>query len=405
MTAITGLAASPWAPLLAVAGQKQILFFNTDTFAVAGILPFPQGEPVDLKFSQSGKLLLASGGTGAKSGGVVVWDVVTGEPLFNLGGEYDTVLAADVRPDQSQIALGGPNRLVKIYSTKTGELLFKIKKHTDWVTVLAFSPDGQMLATADRNGGVCLWDPDRGQELFTLVGHKSAVTALSWRTDSKLLASSSEDGTIKIWETKEGKRVKSWTAQNSGALCVSYASNGQLVSCGRDNAIILWDGNGSKVRSFEFFGNIPLRVAINHNCTRIAATDFTGRVALWSVADAKRLTELDPNPMLLGDQIAAAQERVNQIEAQQEHATGAESPNIGGQTKDSPLVTAKSVLNRLEALRVLSYAYQLRERLAFENRAAEPAQLHAELQTDDRARLNRLLRYYYSLLAESGALD
>jgi len=314
MTAITGLAASPCAPLIAIAGQKQVLLFQSDTLQLLGILPFEEGQPVDVKFSRSGKLLLAAGGLGAKSGRVVVWNVVTGERLMTIGQEYDTVLAADVRPDQTQIALGGPSRLLKIYSTKSGEVIHKLKKHTDWVTAVAFSPNGQMLASGDRNGGITLWDPDSGQELFTFPSHKSAVTALSWRPDSKLLASSSEDGTVKLWETKEGKSVKSWTAHSSGALGVSYASDGHLVTCGRDNAVTLWDSNGSKVRSFEFFGNIPLRVAFNQDNTRVFATDFAGRAAAWAASDAKSLGELDPNPLPLAQQLATAQKRFNEVQ-------------------------------------------------------------------------------------------
>ena len=67
---------------------------------------------------------------------------------MTVGEEYDTVLAADISPDQTKIALGGPDRLVKIYSTATGELLHKMKKHTDWVTAVAFSPNGELLASA-----------------------------------------------------------------------------------------------------------------------------------------------------------------------------------------------------------------------------------------------------------------
>ena len=311
--AITGLAASPWAPLVAVAGQKQILLFHADTFALLGILPFTEGQPMDLKFSPSGKLLLASGGRAARSGRVLVWDVPTGKLLMTLGQEYDTVLAADIRPDQSQVAFGGPSRLVKILSLKTGELLHKIKKHTDWVTAAAFSPNGQILATADRNGGISLWDPDNGQELFTLVGHKSAVTALSWRGDSKLLASSSEDGTVKLWELHEGKQVKSWPAHASGTLCVSYAPDGHLVTCGRDNAVTLWNGNGAKARSFDFFSNLPLRAAFTHDSKRLVATDFAGRVAVWSIAEKKPLAELDPNPLPSTAPAAAAPRRVAKL--------------------------------------------------------------------------------------------
>lgn len=299
MNSIAGLAASPWAPLVAVAGQKQVLLFHIETRALLGILPFNEGEPVDLKFSRNGKLLLAAGGRGARSGRVVVWDVVTGKHLMTLGQEYDTVLAADLRSDQSLVALGGPTRLVKLYSTKTGELLHKIKKHTDWITAVAFSPNGQMLASADRNGGISLWDPDSAQELFTLPGHKAAVTSLSWRPDSKLLASSSEDGTVKLWDVQEGKQVKSWTAHSPGVLCVSYSQDGRLVTCGRDNAIVLWNANGGQVRKFDFFGNIALRAVFSQDSSRIIATDFNGRCAIWKVTDVKPVGELNANPLPL----------------------------------------------------------------------------------------------------------
>jgi hypothetical protein len=306
LTAITGLAASPHAPLIAVAGQKQVLLFHADTLELLGILPFTEGQPVDVKFSPNGQLLLAAGGQNAKSGRVAVWDVVTAKRLMTLGDDYDTVLSADIRPDQSQVALGGPGRLVKIFATKTGQLQHKIKKHTDWVTAVAFSPNGLMLATADRNGGISIWDPDNAQELFTLAGHKAAVTALNWRADSKLLASSSEDGTAKLWEMQEGKSAKSWTAHDKGVLWVSYSRDGRLVTCGRDNNITLWDVNGSQARKLKFQDELPLRAAFSQDGKRVFATDFAGHVAAWTAADGKLVGELNVNPDIPSQKSAEA---------------------------------------------------------------------------------------------------
>jgi WD40 repeat protein len=290
--AILGLAASPWAPLVAVSDHEQLLLFNSETLAILGALPFPEGEPLDLKFSRNGKLLLAAGGRGAHSGRVALWDVINGKRLATLGQEYDSILAADIRADQSQVALGGPSRLVKVLATSSGELLHRLKKHTDWVTAVTFSPNSQMLASGDRNGAVIVWDPESGQDLFSLSGHKSAITALSWRDDSKLLASASEDGTIKVWEMKEGKQVKSWAAHNSGALSVSYSHTGQLVSCGRDGQVILWDGNGSKIRKLDFTGELPLRAVFSEDAKRIFTTDFNGAITAWNAADGKRVADL-----------------------------------------------------------------------------------------------------------------
>lgn len=64
--AVIGLAASPWAPLLAVGGQKQIVLYNTDTMEYLGVIPFPDGFPTVLKFSRNGGFLLAGVGAGAK---------------------------------------------------------------------------------------------------------------------------------------------------------------------------------------------------------------------------------------------------------------------------------------------------------------------------------------------------
>ena len=88
----TALAASPWAPLVAVAGQKQISLYNSDNGQLLGVLPFPEGIPHVLKFSRNGQLLLAGGGRGGKSGKVAVWNVLTGKLLIEVGDEHDAVL-------------------------------------------------------------------------------------------------------------------------------------------------------------------------------------------------------------------------------------------------------------------------------------------------------------------------
>ncbi|HLY10255.1 MAG TPA: c-type cytochrome domain-containing protein, partial [Planctomycetota bacterium] len=178
--AVTALAASPWAPVGAVAGQHQVLLYNTDTLELAGVLPYPERRPTVLRFSRSGGLLLAGGGHGAKLGRVVAWDVTSGDRVFEIGEEFDQVLAMDLSSDQSHVALGGPGKLVKIYSTRDGELEHSIKKHTDWVTSMEFSPDGVLLATGDRSGGLHVWEARTGRILYTLAGHKGGITDISW---------------------------------------------------------------------------------------------------------------------------------------------------------------------------------------------------------------------------------
>ena len=60
--AVTALAHSPWAPVFAVGGQKQVLLYHTDTQELLGVLPFPEGNVFSVRFSRNGQLLLAAGG-------------------------------------------------------------------------------------------------------------------------------------------------------------------------------------------------------------------------------------------------------------------------------------------------------------------------------------------------------
>jgi WD40 repeat protein len=305
---VTALAASPWAPLVAVSGHECILLFNSDTLKLIGALPFPERIPHVLKFSRNGKWLLAAGGRGAMSGKVVIWDVATGKRITEIGDEADSVLAADVSPNHKYVALGGPGKLIKIFDTATGQMRSKIKKHTDWVTAMEFSPDGETLATGDRNGGIFIWEAATGGIVFTLGDHKEAITGLSWRADSQMLASSSEDGRLILWYAEDGFPARSFnahadnrapaTARNKlpGVLAVHYARNGQLLTCGRDNTARTWAGTGQQLAKLDGFSDVPVKAVFSHDSERIFVGDFTGKVRVWTTKDKQLVGELSTNP-------------------------------------------------------------------------------------------------------------
>ena len=308
-TAVSAIATSPWAKLVAVAGQKQVVLYSSETLQPLGVLAFPEGQARVLKFSRNGALLLAGGGHGAAKGLAVVWDIKTGQRIIQVGDELDEVLAADISADQSLVALGGPGKVVRVYSTATGELAYEIVKHTDWISSLEFSPDSILLATSDRAGGLHVWESFTGREYLTLNGHKGGVSAVSWRIDSNVLASASADTTIKLWEMENGGNIKSWAAHGGGVLSIEFCRDSRVVSCGRDKVAKIWDPNGAQLLAFEAFADLALQVSHCDESNRVIAGDWTGEVRVWNAADGVRIGNLTTNPPLL-------EARLQQAEAQ-----------------------------------------------------------------------------------------
>ena len=318
----TALAANPWSPLIAVAGHKQVILYDTRTREVAGVLPFPEGVAHVLKFSRNGQWLLAGGGRGAHSGKVILWDVKTGKRVAEVGAEYDVVLAADISPDHTQVALGGPKKIVRVYDTSTGELLYEKNKHTDWITALEFSPDGVLLATADRSNGLIVWEAFTGREFYVLTGHTGSVTDVSWSPDSNVLASSSEDTTIRLWEMQNGGQIKNWGAHGGGVTAVEFTRDNRIASTGRDNTAKLWDINGGAIRGFPGLGDIGMEVAFDSENDFMVAGDLTGTIHIWNAKDGAVIGQLNTNPPPLARQIEVATQSLVAIETTANQAAG-----------------------------------------------------------------------------------
>lgn len=322
--AVLALAASPWAPLVAVGAPRQVFLYHADTGDLLGVLPYEYGQVNSLKFSRNAKYLLAAGGRGGSIGRAVLFNVETGEKVTEVGSsENDAILAADLSPDQTLIAVGTPTKMIRIYNTADGTVAREIKKHTDWVTAVEFSPDGVLLATGDRNGGLFVWESNTGREFHTLRGHTAMITDVSWRIDSNVLASGSEDTTIKLWEMENGGNIKNWGAHGGGVQSVRYSMDGRIASVGRDRVAKLWDGNGAVQKQFEAFPDLALRVAVTHDNSKVVAGDWSGLVKSFATADAKVVAAFDTNPLPLPERLKAAEVAVTQAEAKAKAAADA----------------------------------------------------------------------------------
>jgi mono/diheme cytochrome c family protein len=281
---VSALAVSPTDPVAAVAGIRQVLVFDLAANKLLGSVPFPEGEIHALRFSRDGKVLVAGGGVGGQSGKVVGYEVGSWKRLFAVADEPDAVLAADISPDKTRVAFGGPGRVVKVVSVPDGKQLHVFRKPTDWVLSVGFSPEGLLVAAGDRFGGLYVWEARSGKEFYALRGHAKGVTGVAWRADSDALASCSEDHTVRVWDMQTGTELAQWAAHGDGVLDVAFHPSGLLATAGRDGRVKVWDGKGALRADLGPAADAVLKVVFTPDARRVVAADWSGAVRVWPVA-------------------------------------------------------------------------------------------------------------------------
>lgn len=310
-SAVHALAASPWAPLLAVTGQRQVLLHDTNTLELVAVLPFPEGDPVSLAFTPDGRYLIVGGGIPGKSGVTVTFDIRSGERTLTAAKEFDSILAADIRPGFDIVATGGPSKLLKLWNSQTGEIVASIKKHTDWITALDISPDGILVASGDRNGGVWVWEAGTGNEFHTLRAHQAGITATLFRADSNLLATASEDGTVRFWEMNGGSEVKKNDAHPGGVTAMAFARDGTSLTAGRDKKVRLWKPDFNPARELaKDLPDLPTAVALSGDGSRAFVADYRGIIRVYETNEGKPAGEFNAAPATIATRLVALNEQI-----------------------------------------------------------------------------------------------
>jgi WD40 repeat protein len=284
--AITALAVHPSEPTLAVSGHKQVILFDLSTRKLLGALPFPEGDIFALRFSRDGHSLLAAGGVGAELGKAVLFETKGWIRTQSFGEELDAVLAADVSPDGTKVVLGGPNRVVKVFTNPGARAIHALHKSTDWITAAAVSPDGLLIAAGDRFGGLFVWETRTGQEFLTLRGHVKAVNATVWGASTDRLVTCGDDGSVRIWDLHSGKVASDWKAHDGAVLGLDVHAAGRIASVGGDRRVKIWDPEGNLVANFGPTTDQATRVAWAPDGRSVVSGDFSGEVRLWKLDDS-----------------------------------------------------------------------------------------------------------------------
>ncbi len=174
---------------------------------------------------------------------VAIWDAGTPQaPAHVLEGHDSAVQALAYAPRSGQLASGGADRTVKLWSLETLDLVRTYKGQKDFVTALAFSGDGKTLAAASLDGAVRLMPSGSSRHNRTLTGHSGRVGAVAFAPgDTARLASASEDGSVRLWDARQGRTQRTLTGLGGPVRSLAFLPDGnRLATAGDDGIVRVW---------------------------------------------------------------------------------------------------------------------------------------------------------------------
>lgn len=151
-----------------------------------------------------------------------------------------------VSPDSVNLASGGAEGLVNLWSLNQDTPLSTLQGHSQRVCRIEFHPSGRFIASASEDTSWRLWDVETTAEVLLQEGHSRGVYAISFNTDGSLLASGGLDSIGRIWDLRSGRTVMILDGHQDGHIkpihALDWSSDGHRVLSGSaDGWIKCWD--------------------------------------------------------------------------------------------------------------------------------------------------------------------
>jgi len=303
-----------------------------DSQHIAGLKPI---------LSPDSRLVLAAGPKELR-----LWDAGTGKLLRRFADSGHVTRTVAYSPDGAEIASGGDDGAIRIWSTASGRLLRTLKapdgpqpannSDGDKVWGLAFTRNGKRIVAATQRS-LSIRDAQSGEVVRTFGDVSRAYYGAAFSPDDQQVVSLSGDNVVRAWNVgsgelaatfggaesniaakliqygdsliaADGRRATVWNLQSGRARAMpagiqwplARSSVGRLiVSGGPDGKLTLRDDtSGAVVRTLEGDAGSPSAIAFSADGSRVIAGtskkrfDPTSAVEIWDARTGKLLHEL-----------------------------------------------------------------------------------------------------------------
>jgi eukaryotic-like serine/threonine-protein kinase len=237
-----------------------------------------------LRFSHGDQHMLVEGG-----GKVWVLDVKSGSvasPTIQ-GPDYSR---PDFSPDGETVAVGDPDRTLRLYDWRTGKLRTKPCHHPWPITMVEFSPDGSKVLTASTDDRLRLWDPRTGA-LVKEIPIPGSPTSARYVVGGKWIAAFVGHD-MRFYTPDDGRDAGFMLPVRVEATSTDIGLSGRkALIAGRDNILRVFSvPSGTQIIEPLPRGTAIASVAIDPGETRFASAGANGFAEVFDMQSGRSLT-------------------------------------------------------------------------------------------------------------------
>lgn len=178
-----------------------------------------------LDFSPDGQMLATVMGKER----LVLWDLKSGSNRV-LKGARSTFNAA-YSPDGKNLVVGANSGGLEVWDVLTGKKTNTfLKKKDDTYGRVAFTPDGKHIAGSYKGERIVLVEASSGNIVKTFSGHQDYITDFVISRDGKMLVSGGSDKRIIVWDLQNGEKLKDINPLPDRVNDLDISPDGRLVA-------------------------------------------------------------------------------------------------------------------------------------------------------------------------------
>ena len=235
------IAAGNWGggvKLLDVPDLNEVKTLQGHKDKVGGISWFPNATLTTHNVSPSAINLATGGG----EGDVHLWSLSQDTPISTLAGHTARVARVEFHPSGQYLASASSDTTWRLWDMATTSEVLLQEGHSREVYALSFNTDGSLLATAGLDSIGRIWDLRTGRTVMILDGHIREIYALDWSVDGHRVLSGSGDGWVKCWDVRKVQSVAQVGAHDRGVTDLRWYKGTDAIF---DNVSDVVNGSGS----------------------------------------------------------------------------------------------------------------------------------------------------------------